>query len=181
MTGSPARLAALPQTARVESPATSCGASASSPAPNSALERELTAAIAALRPGCSPNRRRRDHRGDADRPHRRRRALPADGHFARQAGAAPIPVSSGRRDRVRLNRGGDRQLNCALHRIAVTQARTDPGPRAYLARKQAEGKTRPRPTAASSATSPAASGSSCSHHPDLAPSDRPPATDKRAS
>jgi transposase len=65
-----------------------------------------------------------------------------DGHFARQAGAAPIPASSGRRDRVRLNRGGDRQLNCALHRIAVTRARVDPATRAYLQRKQAEGKTR---------------------------------------
>ena len=65
-----------------------------------------------------------------------------DGHFARQAGAAPIPVSSGRRDRVRLNRGGDRQLNCALHRIAVTRARTCPQTRAYLERKQAEGKTK---------------------------------------
>ncbi|WP_164064487.1 transposase, partial [Serratia marcescens] len=50
-----------------------------------------------------------------------------------------IPVSSGRRDRVRLNRGGDRQLNCALHRIAVTKARIDPATRAYLDRKQAEG------------------------------------------
>jgi len=65
-----------------------------------------------------------------------------DGHFARQAGAAPIPVSSGRRDRVRLNRGGDRQLNCALHRIAVTRARNCPQTRAYLERKQAEGKTK---------------------------------------
>ena len=52
--------------------------------------------------------------------------FPTDGHYARQAGAAPIPASSGRRDRVRLNRGGDRQLNCALHRIAVTRARTCP-------------------------------------------------------
>jgi transposase len=68
--------------------------------------------------------------------------FPTDGHFARQAGAAPIPASSGRRDRVRLNRGGDRQLNCALHRVAVTRARIDPATRAYLQRKQAEGKTR---------------------------------------
>lgn len=65
-----------------------------------------------------------------------------DGHFARQAGAAPIPASSGRRDRVRVNPGGDRQLNCALHRIAVTRARIDPDTRAYLQRKQAEGKSR---------------------------------------
>jgi transposase len=68
--------------------------------------------------------------------------FPTDGHFARQAGAAPIPASSGRRDRQRLNRGGDRQLNCALHRMAVTRARLDPATRAYLARKRAEGKSR---------------------------------------
>ena len=65
-----------------------------------------------------------------------------DGHFARQAGAAPIPASSGRRDRQRLNRGGDRQLNAALHRIAVAQGRWHPPARDYLARKQAEGKSR---------------------------------------
>jgi transposase len=70
------------------------------------------------------------------------RRFPTDGHFARHAGAAPIPASSGRRDRQRLNRGGDRQLNCALHRIAVTKARSCPETRAYLDRKLAEGKTR---------------------------------------
>lgn len=65
-----------------------------------------------------------------------------DGHYARQAGAAPIPASSGNTQRVRLNRGGDRQLNCALHRIALTRARTCPTTRAYLDRKMAEGKNR---------------------------------------
>ena len=65
-----------------------------------------------------------------------------DGHFARQAGAAPIPASSGRKDRQRLNRGGDRQLNAALHRIAVAQGRHHLPAKAYLARKQAEGKSR---------------------------------------
>ncbi len=65
-----------------------------------------------------------------------------DGHFARQAGAAPIPASSGRKDRQRLNRGGDRQLNAALHRIAVAQGQHHPPAKAYLARKQAEGKSR---------------------------------------
>jgi len=68
--------------------------------------------------------------------------FPTDGHYARQAGVAPIPASSGNTNRVRLNRGGDRQLNCALHRIAFTRARTCPHTRAYLDRKQAEGKTR---------------------------------------
>ncbi len=65
-----------------------------------------------------------------------------DARFARQAGTAPIPVSSGKRDRHRLHRGGDRQLNRALHTIAITRARRDPETRAYLDRKIAEGKTR---------------------------------------
>ena len=69
--------------------------------------------------------------------------FPTDGHYARQAGVAPIPVASGRHDRVRLNRGGDRQLNHALHTIAITRARTCPKTRAYLDRKLAQGKTRP--------------------------------------
>lgn len=66
----------------------------------------------------------------------------SDAQFARLAGVAPVPVSSGRVDRHRLDRGGNRQLNCALHRIAVTQGRVDPQARAFLARKQAEGKSR---------------------------------------
>jgi transposase len=65
-----------------------------------------------------------------------------DASFARQAGVAPIPCSSGQSDRYRLNRGGDRQLNRALHTIAITRARHDPATKAYLARKQAEGKTK---------------------------------------
>lgn len=66
----------------------------------------------------------------------------SDAKLARAAGVAPIPVSSGRKDRHRLDRGGNRQLNLALHRIAVTKGRIDPETQAYLARKQAEGKTR---------------------------------------
>lgn len=67
--------------------------------------------------------------------------FPTDAHFARQAGVAPIPASSGRRDRHRLHRGGDRQLNRALHVIAITRARIDPQTRSYLERKRSEGKT----------------------------------------
>lgn len=65
-----------------------------------------------------------------------------DAKLARLAGSAPIPASSGRTDRHRLDRGGNRQLNCALHRLAVNKGRLDPQAAAYLARKQAEGKTR---------------------------------------
>jgi transposase len=66
----------------------------------------------------------------------------SDAKLARLAGVAPIPASSGRRDRHRLDRGGNRQLNCALHRIAVAQGRTHHPARDYLARKAAEGKGR---------------------------------------
>jgi transposase len=66
----------------------------------------------------------------------------SDASFARQTGTAPIPCSTGQRERHRLNRGGDRQLNHALHIIAISRARHDPDTRAYLARKQAEGKTK---------------------------------------
>ena len=62
--------------------------------------------------------------------------------LARIAGSAPIPAASGRTDRHRLDRGGNRQLNCALHRLAVTKGRLDPDTANYLARKQADGKSR---------------------------------------
>jgi transposase len=70
------------------------------------------------------------------------RRLPSDAKFARLAGVAPIPASSGARVRHRLDRGGNRQLNCALHRIAVTQGRCHAPAREFLAKKQAEGKSR---------------------------------------
>jgi len=65
-----------------------------------------------------------------------------DAQLARHGGVAPLEASSGRVRRHRLDRGGNRQLNCALHRIAVTQARVHPAARAYLERKQSEGKSR---------------------------------------
>ena len=66
----------------------------------------------------------------------------SDAKLARAAGVAPIPVSSGRTDRHRLDRGGNRQINAALHRIAITRARCHPETQDYLARKRAEGKTK---------------------------------------
>jgi transposase len=65
-----------------------------------------------------------------------------DAQLARHAGVAPLEASSGKHRRHRLDRGGNRQLNCALHRIAITQARMHPPARAYLERKHAEGKSR---------------------------------------
>ena len=64
-----------------------------------------------------------------------------DAKLARAAGLAPIPVSSGNSDRRRLDRGGNRQINAAIHRIAITLARCHPETRAYLQRKRTEGKT----------------------------------------
>ena len=69
----------------------------------------------------------------------RLRSSPA---FAALSGTAPIPASSGKTSRHRLNRGGNRQLNRALHAIAVVQARTDPRAQAYVTRRMAEGKSR---------------------------------------
>jgi transposase len=66
----------------------------------------------------------------------------SDAQLARHSGVAPLEASSGRIQRHRLDRGGNRQLNSALYRIAITQARVHPGARAYLARKTAEGKSR---------------------------------------
>jgi transposase len=60
--------------------------------------------------------------------------------FAMLAGVAPIPASSGQTNRMRLNRGGNRQLNRALHGIALAQFRTYAPAQAFLARKRAEGK-----------------------------------------
>jgi transposase len=65
-----------------------------------------------------------------------------DAQLARHAGVAPLDASSGKHQRHRLDRGGNRQLNCALHRIAITQGRVHPPARAYLERKQNEGKSR---------------------------------------
>jgi len=64
-----------------------------------------------------------------------------DAKLARAAGVAPIPASSGKTQRHRLDRGGNRQINTAIHRIAVTRARCHPETRDYIARKRAEGKT----------------------------------------
>ena len=60
--------------------------------------------------------------------------------FARHAGIAPIPVWSGNtKGRVRLTRSGNRQLNAAVHRIAITQIRLDGLGRTYYEKKKAEG------------------------------------------
>jgi transposase len=108
-----------------------------------ALEHELAALVAELapqllaEPGCGPLTAAKligEIAGIA--------RFSSDAKLARLAGTAPIPASSGRTTRHRLDRGGNRQLNCALHRLAVNKGRYDPKTAAYLARKQAEGKSR---------------------------------------
>ena len=61
--------------------------------------------------------------------------------LARAAGVAPIPASSGNTQRHRLDHGGNRQINAALHRVTVTRARCHPPTRDYIARRRGEGKS----------------------------------------
>jgi hypothetical protein len=101
----------------------------------------------------------------------------SDACFGRQSGTAPIPCSSGQRTQHRLDRGGDRQLNRALHTIAITRAQHDPATKEYLARKQAEGKTKKGALRCSNATSRAASGVCSPSHrsnPNKPPQASPP-------
>ncbi len=64
-----------------------------------------------------------------------------DAAFARLAAAAPIPASSGQTVRYRLDPGGDRQLNRALHTIIISRRKNHPATIAYIERKTREGKT----------------------------------------
>ena len=73
-----------------------------------------------------------------DNPHR----LRSDAAFAMLCGAAPLPASSGRTQRHRLNRGGDRHANAALYRIVLCRLRWDPHARAYAHRRTTEGMSR---------------------------------------
>jgi transposase len=67
--------------------------------------------------------------------------LRSEAAFASLGGVAPIPASSGKTKRYRLNRGGDRQLNYALHTIVLARLKCHPPTQAYAARRLAEGKT----------------------------------------
>ncbi|MEW9553901.1 IS110 family transposase [Nonomuraea sp. NPDC050783] len=65
--------------------------------------------------------------------------LSSEAAFAMLCGVAPIPASSGKTHRHRLNRGGDRQANAALYRIALVRLRWDPRTRAYMERRTQDG------------------------------------------
>ena len=67
--------------------------------------------------------------------------IKSEAAFARLAGSAPIPASSGKTIRHRLDRGGDRKLNRALHTILLTRRRTDPETIAYINRRRQDGKS----------------------------------------
>jgi transposase len=68
--------------------------------------------------------------------------FPTPAKLANHAGTACIPVWSGNTERHRLNRGANRQLNCAVHRIAITQVRHHPPAQALFARRRAAGDTK---------------------------------------
>lgn len=65
--------------------------------------------------------------------------LHSEAAFAMLCGVAPLPASSGRTHRHRLNRGGDRQANKALHTVAISRLRWDPRTQDYMQRRTAEG------------------------------------------
>lgn len=62
--------------------------------------------------------------------------------FAMACGVAPIPASSGKTDRHRINRGGNRDANCALHQIAIARLANDPRTAEYVAKKVSRGKSK---------------------------------------
>jgi transposase len=107
-----------------------------------ALEKEITALVRTRAPqlltlpGCGPLTAAK-LLGETANPARYR----SEACFAMHAGTAPIPASSGKTDRHRLARGGNRQLNAALHRIAVTQISLNGPGRAYYQRRRAQGDT----------------------------------------
>jgi transposase len=107
------------------------------------LERELVAHVHALaptlldEPGLGPIVAAQllvacSHRG----------RVRSEAAFARLAGVAPVPASSGQTKRQRLSRGGDRQLNRALHTVVLHRRQHDSATKDYIARRIAEGKTR---------------------------------------
>jgi transposase len=68
--------------------------------------------------------------------------LRSEAAFAHLCGVAPIPASSGKTNRHRLNRGGDRQANCALYLVAISRLRHDQRTREYAARRTQEGRSK---------------------------------------
>jgi transposase len=141
--------AALPDPARVEQPATAAMIALRALARRhqqltveitdldrllAPLTEKINPALAALN-GVGPDVAGQLLVTAGDNPHR----LRTEAAFAMLCGAAPLPASSGRTHRHRLNRGGDRQANAALYRIVLCRLRWDPRTRAYAARRTKEG------------------------------------------
>ena len=107
------------------------------------LERRIAALVAAMAPsllrlpGCGPLSAAKLVAETADV-----RRFHSSAAYAMHNGTAPIPVWSGNRERHRLNRGGNRQLNAALHRIAITQIRLGGDASTYVARRLSLGNTK---------------------------------------
>jgi transposase len=106
-------------------------------------ERDLTELVAELapelltEPGVGPLSAAQLLITAGDNPDR----MTSSAGFAALCGTTPIPVSSGKTNRHRLNRGGDRQANSALHTIVVSRLRYHPETQAYAAKRGAENKT----------------------------------------
>ena len=103
---------------------------------------ELVGRVAApgflARPGVGPMSAAALIAAAGDNPAR----ITTEAAFAALCGASTVDCSSGKQQRHRLNRGGDRQANAALWRIAVTRIRDDPATQAYYGQRTAAGKTR---------------------------------------
>jgi transposase len=108
------------------------------------LEQQITATVTShtprllTRPGIGPDNAAALLIAAGDNPDR----LRSEASFAALCGVSPLEASSGRTSRRRLNRGGDRQANSALYRIALSRLRWDTRTRDYLTRRITEGKTR---------------------------------------
>lgn len=108
------------------------------------LEEQIRHLVAATSPrllemfGVGPDSAARFLVTSGDNPHR----LRSEAAFAALCGSNPIPASSGKTQRHRLNRGGDRQANAALHRIAVVRLRWHEPTKAYMTRRLADGKSK---------------------------------------
>ncbi len=100
--------------------------------------------------GCSSSTASGTTSRPAPRHRRREQRPPSIGGrvLSGLCGAAPLPASSGRTHRHRLNRGGDRQANAALYRVVLCRLRWDERTRAYAARRTADDYPRPRSSAA---------------------------------
>ncbi|MBE1604208.1 IS110 family transposase [Actinopolymorpha pittospori] len=108
------------------------------------LEQRITEAVKTRaprlldRPGIGPDNAATLLITVGDNPER----LRSEGSFASLCGVSPVEASSGQTTRHRLNRGGDRNANAALYRIALSRLRWDPATRDYMQRRISEGKTR---------------------------------------